>query len=267
MAAEEPLQTAQGGTLYRYRFAGVAWDQGSGTLSVDGQPVEVEPRPLALLDALLQQPGVVLTKAELLATLWGRDEGSIADNALANAVSKLRRALGPQGETWVRNVPGIGYRLDARVERTALRSRGAPAAVLVAGQPVPGRDSFVLDSVLGTAPASEVWLARHPRTHETRVFKFCSDAERLAALKREFTLYRVLREALGPRDDFARVIDSNFATAPYWLECAYGGQAWPVWLAQHPQAAGADPVQRLALFLQVARAVAAAHAVGVLHKD
>ncbi|MFZ5549912.1 MAG: protein kinase domain-containing protein [Pseudomonadota bacterium] len=261
---EQP--TDGGGTLYRYRFGDVTWDQGSGSLLRGGEPVPVEPRPLALLDALLQQPGVVLTKAELLATLWGRDESAIADNALANAVSKLRRALGPQGEAWVRNVQGIGYRLDARVERTVLRSRGALAAVLVAGQPVPGRDSFILDSPLGTAPASEVWLARQPRTHEVRVFKFCSDAERLAALKREFMLYRVLREALGPRGDFARVIDSNFATSPYWLECEYGGEAWPAWCARVGGEAGDTPA-RLALFLQVARAVAAAHAVGVLHKD
>jgi DNA-binding winged helix-turn-helix (wHTH) protein len=250
--ATDDTRPPSGGELFRYRFGHVTWDQGSGSLSVDGQPVQIEPRPLALLDALLQQPGVVLTKAELLESLWGRDETNIADNALANAVSKLRRALGPEGEHWVRNVPGIGYRLDARVERTALTGRGALAAVLAAG----------------TAPTSEVWLARQPRTLQERVFKFCADGDRLAALKREFTLYRVLREALGPRDDFVQVVDANFATSPYWLECEYGGQAWPAWwAAQRPEAAAWPLGQRLALFLQVARAVAAAHAVGVLHKD
>lgn len=255
------------GTLYRYRFGHVTWDQGSGSLSVAGEPVQVEPRPLALLDALLQQPGVVLTKAELLATLWGRDETTIADNALANAVSKLRKALGSEGEQLVRNVPGVGYRLDARVERTALSGRGALSAVLVAGAPVPGRESFLLERPLGTAPASEVWLARQPRTLQELVFKFCADGDRLAALKREFTLYRMLREALGPREDFARVVDANFSTSPYWLECEYGGQAWPAWLASQPAVASWPAERRLALFLQVVRAVAAAHAVGVLHKD
>lgn len=255
------------GTLYRYRFGHVTWDQGSGSLSVAGEPIQVEPRPLALLDALLQQPGVVLTKAELLATLWGRDETTIADNALANAVSKLRKALGTEGEQLVRNVPGVGYRLDARVERTALSGRGALAAVLAPGVAVPGRESFVLERALGTASASEVWLARQPRTLQERVFKFCADGDRLAALKREFTLYRVLREALGPRDDFAQVLDANFSTSPYWLECEYGGLAWPAWLAGLGEVADWPAERRLGLFLQVARAVAAAHSVGVLHKD
>lgn len=267
MANEGPAAGGRDSTLYRYRFGGVTWDQGSGSLLVGGVPMPVEPRPLALLDTLLQQPGVVLTKAELLASLWGRDEAHIADNALANAVSKLRRALGHEGEQWIRNVPGVGYLLDARVERTALSTRGALAAVLAAGRPVPGREHFVLERALGSAAVSEVWLARQPRTRETRVFKFCSDAERLAALKREFTLYRVLREALGLRDDLARVLDANFATSPYWLECEYGGQAWPAWLGEYAEARAWAAPEKLGLFLQVARAVAAAHAVGVLHKD
>jgi DNA-binding winged helix-turn-helix (wHTH) protein/serine/threonine protein kinase len=257
------------GTLYRYRFGDVSWDQGRGTLTIRGEPVAVEPRPLAVLDALLQQPGVVVTKAELLAALWQRDESSISDNALANAVSKLRKALGENGDQWICTVPGVGYRFDARIEKVALTTRGAWAAVLRAGEPVPGRDGFVLERALGSGPDSEVWLAHQPGAPEgsSRVFKFCSDADRLAALKREFTLCRLLREGLGPREDFAEVLDCNFATAPYWLECRYGGLSWPEWLAEHPEVLKWPSLDRLALFLPLARSVAAAHSVGVLHKD
>lgn len=270
---DDSVHTARGtpeGVLYRYRFGDVSWDQGRGTLTIRGEPVAVEPRPLAVLDALLQQPGVVVTKAELLSALWQRDESSISDNALANAVSKLRKALGENGEQWVCTVPGVGYRFDARIEKVALTTRGAWAAVLWPGEPVPGRDGFVLERALGSGPDSEVWLARRPGTSEEdaqRVFKFCSNADRLAALKREFTLCRVLREGLGPRDDFAQVLDCNFATAPYWLECLYGGQAWPGWLAEHPEVLKWPSLERLALFLPLARSVATAHSVGVLHKD
>ena len=38
----------------------------------------------------------------------------------------------------------------------------------------------------------------------------------------------MLREGLGHREDFAQVLDCNFSTSPYWLECRYGGQAWGV---------------------------------------
>src|SRR3546814_11761977 len=78
---------------------------------------------------------------------------------------------------------------------------------------------------------------------------------------------RVLRDTLGERDDFARVIDWNFESEPFFLECDYGGQSLPEWAEEHDVLAGWDRDARLAFFLQIAAAVAAAHGVGVLHKD
>src|SRR3546814_18626397 len=78
---------------------------------------------------------------------------------------------------------------------------------------------------------------------------------------------RVLRDTLGERDDFARVIDWNFESEPFFLECDYGGQSLPAWAEEHDVLAGWDRDARLAFFLQIAAAVDAAHGVGVLHKD
>src|SRR3546814_2358112 len=75
--------------------------------------------------------------------------------------------------------------------------------------PVPGREHFLLERPLDRTLGSEVWLARQPRSRQARVFKFSLDGERLSAIKREATLMRVLRDTLGERDDFARVIDWN----------------------------------------------------------
>src|SRR5690606_873162 len=120
---------------------------------------------------------------------------------------------------------------------------------------------------LGRTLGSEVWLARQPRSRDARVFKFSVGGERLAAIKREATLMRVLRDTLGERDDFVRVLDWNFETEPYFLECEYGGQALPDWAAEHDALTGWDRARKLAFFLQIATAVDAAHGVGVLHKD
>ncbi|HSI58415.1 MAG TPA: winged helix-turn-helix domain-containing protein [Ideonella sp.] len=253
--------------LYRYRFAEAEYNEADASLRVDGRAVPLERRPLDVLAELLRQPGVVLTKTELVAGLWGREQGNLSDNALANAISKLREALGPAGAC-VKNVRGVGYRLEAHVERTVLGRQVESPLALAAGGPVPHRESYLLERTLGRpGHHSEVWLARQPRTQDARVFKFCAGGERLSALKREFTLHRLLHQSLGERPDFARVIDANFADAPYWLECEYGGIDLAEWAEQPPPFGGLAPAQRLALFLGVARSVALAHAVGVLHKD
>ncbi len=248
--------------LGRYRFVNVEFDDVEGLLRVDGRVVTVEPRPLRLLTELLHRVNEVVSKEELLDTVW--DGRPTVDHVLANAVSKLRAAMGEQGAARLVTVPRIGYKLEGPVQRLASR---VPDQHFAPGQPVPGREGFVLERALGQGGHVDVWLARHGKLGQPHVFKFAHGAARLASLKREYTLYRLLREELGPRDDFARVIDSNFAAPPYFLECAYGGQSLLEWATQDGRLAAMAPIERIALFLQVAQAVAAAHSVGVLHKD
>jgi non-specific serine/threonine protein kinase len=246
----------------RHRFADVEFDEIEGQLRVAGQPVPVEPRPLRLLAELLRRVNEVVTKEELLDAVW--DGRPTVDHVLANAVSKLRSALGEQAAARLVTVPRIGYRLAGPVQRLAARRTDQG---LAAGQAVPGREAFVLERALGEGGRTDVWLARHAKLGQAHVFKFAEDGARLAALKREYTLYRVLKQELGARDDFAQVIDSNFLAAPYFLECAFGGQSLLEWAQQEQRLAGLPGAERLALFMQIARAVAAAHSVGVLHKD
>jgi serine/threonine protein kinase/class 3 adenylate cyclase len=137
-----------------------------------------------------------------------------------------------------------------------------------AGQEVPGRPRWLLTQRLGEGGFGEVWLAARRNTGEKRVFKFCYQAEELRALRREVTVFRLLKEVLGNREDIARIIDWNFDQAPYFLESEYTeGGSLVDWAAEQ---GGIDRVPlptRLELIAQVAEALAAAHSVGVLHKD
>jgi serine/threonine protein kinase/class 3 adenylate cyclase len=136
------------------------------------------------------------------------------------------------------------------------------------GLEVPRRSNWVIERQLGVGGFGEVWLATNKNSGDTRVFKFCLDALRLGALKREIALFRLLKGELGERPDIARILDWNFDEAPYWIESDYSaGGDLESWAASRGGIAQVPMAERLELFAQVADALAAAHSVGVLHKD
>lgn len=258
-------ESSRQGTLYLYRFGAAEFDESRFELRVAGLAVELERRPLEVLRILLHNAGEVVTKEELLDTVWA---GRVTvENVLANAVAKLRKALGEANASFIITKPRVGYRFDGKFERIATGRRLVSRLDLAADQPVPWRPNFRLARQLSGTGGSEVWLAVHDKTGERRVYKFSTGGERLAALKREATLSRVLRETLGTRADIVRLIDWNFAAEPFFLECEYGGQSLLEW-GDEDGRLGALPVERrLELALRAIEAVAAAHDVGVLHKD
>ena len=137
------------------------------------------------------------------------------------------------------------------------------------GLEVPQRTGWLLERKLGEGTFGEVWLARNEHTHQHRVFKFCFDAERLRSFKRELTLFRLLRDTLGERTDIARLYDVRLDSPPFFLESEYAAGGNLVdWAAAQPGGlAGVPLAQRLELLAKVCDAVAAAHSIGILHKD
>jgi len=246
-----------------HRFGSVEFDEARVELRVAGLRVEVENRALGVLACLLRHADEVVTKEELLREVWA---GRVTvDKVLPNAIAKLRRALGESNAERLVTQARVGYRLVGPVSRTAVGSRIVSHLELVAGDAVPGRDHFVLRRPLGSRRDGEVWLAEQPRTHALRVYKFAGGGEPLRALKREATLLRVLHESASNDSGFVEIVDWNFEQPPFFLECGYGGDNLLDWSREH--LAAMPRRERIALFLQVADAVAAAHAVGVLHKD
>lgn len=246
-----------------YRFDGAEFDESTGQLSLGGVPVAVEPLPLQLLAELLRRADEVLTKEDLFDLLWaGRPT---VDNVLANAVSKLRRALGDTAGRRIVTLPRIGYRLSGPVDRHALGAFSGKPMPMEIGQSVPGREGYALERFLGHTPQSLVWLARHMKSRDVKVFKFAQDSDGLAALKAEFANYQAMRRRLGERADVARVVDANFLVPPFYIEFENGGTDLHRWALDGDPLSAMSLTDRLSLFMRIARTVAAAHDVGVLH--
>jgi two-component system response regulator QseB len=77
----------------------------SRTIERKGVPVSVSAHEYAVLEALLQRPGAVLSRAQLEDRLYGWDE-QIASNAVEVYIHGLRRKLGGDA---IRTVRGVGY--------------------------------------------------------------------------------------------------------------------------------------------------------------
>ena len=101
----------------RVRFGRFEADLASGELWRDGVAVPLQDLPFRLLAALLDQPGDVVSRADLAAQLWGADTFVDATAGLNTAVAKLREALGDDADrpVFVETLPKRGYRFVAPV--------------------------------------------------------------------------------------------------------------------------------------------------------
>jgi eukaryotic-like serine/threonine-protein kinase len=261
--------------VYRYRFGTAEFDESKFELRVGGLPVDIQRKPLQILARLLATPGEVVDKEALLAQVWnGRASG---DAVLANAISKLRAALGAAHEARLVTVPRRGFRLDGPVDRIATGRRLESNIALHAGNPAPGAENdLLLGGLLSASAGQETWWLHQSGSDEKRVRKYAFTGERLAALKREVTLSRLLHESVPHPDAFTRVLAWDFENEPYWIESAHAGESLDHWAADHGAPGSQLPGSRLtdltldarlALVLQIVDAVAMAHDAGVLHKD
>jgi serine/threonine protein kinase/DNA-binding winged helix-turn-helix (wHTH) protein len=259
-------QTAQSSGRV-WRFAGCEFEELSLQLRVNGCPAELELKPLEVLLQLVLRAGEVVSKEVLLDSVW--PGLNVVDGSLATAVSKLRKALGDENAEVIFTVPRVGYRLAVLVQTEQVAAASSPWREIEfdPGDTVPGRPQWRFSRRLDLSLNSEVWLAEHGKTHELRVFKFASNEGRLKGLKREVTVARFLRETLGERADFVRVLEWNLESPPYVIESEYGGLNLTEWAEQNKSLAQIPLPVRISIAGQICRAVAAAHDAGVLHKD
>jgi DNA-binding winged helix-turn-helix (wHTH) protein len=98
----------------KFRFREFEFDARTGELkNTNGKTVRLAQQPAAILLALLERPGDLITRAELARRLWPAGTFVDFDRSLNKAINKLREALQDPVEhsRFIETFPRRGYRL------------------------------------------------------------------------------------------------------------------------------------------------------------
>ena len=129
--------TAQAhGSNETFRFGEFELDVRAYELRRGGTTVRLERQPMDLLILLVQRRGQLVSRAEIIDRLWGKDVFVDVETGVHTAVRKIRQALGDSTDApaFLETVPGKGYRFIALVSPVAPareRARVAPATIAI----------------------------------------------------------------------------------------------------------------------------------------
>src|SRR3990172_7158787 len=141
-----------------YRFGPFAVDAVSYRLLRDGEVIPLSPKIIDLLLYLVAGQSALVPKDELFAALW--PDVAVTDNALTQAVSELRQALGddPSSPTYIQTVARRGYRFVAPVTPASAAPDLVPERAPVVA-PGPLRSIAVTDFANVTGDLDYGWLS------------------------------------------------------------------------------------------------------------
>jgi DNA-binding response OmpR family regulator len=107
------LRRTSGPLPQRYAFGNVAVDFRRCEVRRAGALVDISSLEFKLLTAFIEQRGRVLSRDQLLDSVWGRDV-HVTDRAVDNHVVGLRRKIEPDPAEprFITSVRGMGYRFD-----------------------------------------------------------------------------------------------------------------------------------------------------------
>jgi DNA-binding response OmpR family regulator len=96
-----------------YRFGDAELDFVRCELRRNGRPVDLSALEFKLLAAFVKRSGRLLTRAQLLDEVWGRDT-HVTDRVVDNQVTNLRKKIEPNPDRprYLVSLRGLGYRFD-----------------------------------------------------------------------------------------------------------------------------------------------------------
>lgn len=149
-----------------YEFGEFRLDAETPSLWRDGKLVQIFPKALEVLVLLVGRRGAVVSREELLETVW-RD-AFVEESNITYTVSLLRKTLDENGkQRFIQTVPKRGYRFVAEVREVA--ENGKPEAVAAAAAP----GSIAVDSALIEPPKPPKLPKAQIRWHFIAIILLC----------------------------------------------------------------------------------------------
>jgi adenylate cyclase len=108
-----------------FQFEGYTLDVACNALRTANREVALRPKTFELLRYLVENPGRLVTKEELLKAIW--PNVTVSDQVLTHCVGEVREAIGDGDQAMIKTIPRRGYRFVAPVSRIAASATAAPS--------------------------------------------------------------------------------------------------------------------------------------------
>jgi DNA-binding winged helix-turn-helix (wHTH) protein len=112
----------------RYLFNGLEMDTASMEMSRGGRPLAVEPQVFDLLRVLIQNRERVVTRDDLIASVWGGR--IVSETTISARINAARRLVGDTGarQGVIKTVARRGYRFVASIDECPTGGEVCPSA-------------------------------------------------------------------------------------------------------------------------------------------
>lgn len=77
--------------------------------SLNGKPLTLSPMEFKMLNLFRKNSKRVLTRGQLLEKLWDVDENYVDEHTLTTTISRIRRKIEADGDTYIKTIYGMGY--------------------------------------------------------------------------------------------------------------------------------------------------------------
>lgn len=96
----------------RLRAGPLEFDRDTLRVSLDGQPVHMTAKELAILELLMSKPDTLFSRERILSNVWGLQMDPLT-NVVDVYVGRLRKKIDPEsGPSLIETVRGLGYRMN-----------------------------------------------------------------------------------------------------------------------------------------------------------